>query len=112
MRFGILTVAVGAGLIAAAAFASSPAQAARRHVVVASTSRQVATGRPHTRITVRRSYLDIGTEVLPGDRKYSDYAFPPNYSATASFGRTGAWFPSQVLPGPFDLPSQNNPVQW
>jgi hypothetical protein len=33
---------------------------------------------PHTRIYVsRRSWLDGGTEVLPGDRKFTDYAFPP-----------------------------------
>jgi hypothetical protein len=35
---------------------------------------------PHTRIYVtRRSWLDAGTEVLPGDRKFTDYAFPPEY---------------------------------
>ena len=33
---------------------------------------------PHTRIFVtKRSWLDAGVEVLPGDRKFSDYAFPP-----------------------------------
>ena len=33
---------------------------------------------PRTRIYVsRRSWLDGGTEVLPGDRKFTDYAFPP-----------------------------------
>jgi hypothetical protein len=33
---------------------------------------------PHTRIYVtKRSWLDGGTEVLPGDRKFTDYAFPP-----------------------------------
>jgi hypothetical protein len=33
---------------------------------------------PHTRIYVtKRSWLDGGTEVLPGDRKFEDYAFPP-----------------------------------
>jgi hypothetical protein len=33
---------------------------------------------PHTRIYVtRRSWLDAGVEVLPGDRKFTDYAFPP-----------------------------------
>ena len=32
----------------------------------------------HTRIYVsKRSWLDGGTEVLPGDRKFNDYAFPP-----------------------------------
>jgi hypothetical protein len=35
---------------------------------------------PHTRIYVsRRSWLDAGTEVLPGDRKFTDYAFPSEY---------------------------------
>jgi hypothetical protein len=34
---------------------------------------------PHTRIYVtKRSWLDGGTEVLPGDRKFTDYAFPPD----------------------------------
>ena len=39
---------------------------------------------PHTRVYVtKRSWLDAGTEVLPGDRKFTDYAYPPGYS----FGR-------------------------
>jgi hypothetical protein len=33
---------------------------------------------PRTRIYVtKRSWLDAGVEVLPGDRKFTDYAFPP-----------------------------------
>lgn len=36
---------------------------------------------PHTRIYVtNRSWLDGSTEVQPGERKFSDYAFPPGYS--------------------------------
>jgi len=36
---------------------------------------------PHTRVYVTtRSWLDAGTEVLPGDRKFTDYAFPPSRS--------------------------------
>jgi hypothetical protein len=36
---------------------------------------------PHTRIYVsKRSWLDGGTEVLPGDRKFTDYAYPPGSS--------------------------------
>ena len=35
---------------------------------------------PRTRVYVtKRSWLDAGTEVLPGDRKFQDYAFPPEY---------------------------------
>jgi hypothetical protein len=34
--------------------------------------------RPHTHVYVtKRSWLDGGTEVLPGDRKFTDYALPP-----------------------------------
>ncbi|MBS0528009.1 MAG: hypothetical protein JSS22_01280, partial [Proteobacteria bacterium] len=33
---------------------------------------------PRTRVYIsKRSWLDAGTEVLPGDRKFTDYAFPP-----------------------------------
>lgn len=42
---------------------------------------------PRTRIYVsKRSWLDGGTEVLPGDRKFTDYAFPPSIGYP-SFGR-------------------------
>jgi hypothetical protein len=35
---------------------------------------------PHTRVYITtRSWLDAGTEVLPGDRKFTDYAFPSPY---------------------------------
>ena len=35
---------------------------------------------PNTRVYVTtRSWLDAGTEVLPGDRKFQDYAFPSPY---------------------------------
>lgn len=36
---------------------------------------------PRTRVFVTtRSWLDAGVEVLPGDRKFTDYAFPPSRS--------------------------------
>jgi hypothetical protein len=36
---------------------------------------------PRTRIYItNRSWLDGGTEVLPGERKFTDYAFPLGYS--------------------------------
>lgn len=55
------------------------------------------TGRPRTRITVRkRSYLDPGTESLPFDRHYADYAVPPNYTIFPRF------FDYSVAPGSFD----------
>jgi hypothetical protein len=59
-----------------------------RHVVYAR--------RPGTRIVVtRRSYLDAGTEVMPGgDRKFTDYVFPPGYNPAyvGGFDPVGARF--------------------
>jgi hypothetical protein len=75
-------------------------------------TRRVQTVRPRTRITVRpRSYLDGGTEVLPGERKFTDYAFPPTHRATSALDHNVA-FQRSTLPGPFDLPGRNNPGQW
>jgi hypothetical protein len=48
---------------------------------------------PRTRVYItKRSWLDAGVEVLPGDRKFNDYAFPlgPSYanqSTTRSLDR-------------------------
>ena len=60
---------------------------------------------PHTRIYVtKRSWLDAGTEVLPGDRKFTDYAFPPEIGYP-SFGRENNNRPidRQPLNPPSDL---------
>jgi hypothetical protein len=66
--------------------------------------RVVAVGRS-SRITVyRRSFLDAGTEVLPGERKFTDYVFPPGYRAT-SFHLGPNWGNDRrPLNDPFDLP--------
>lgn len=54
----------------------------------------------HTRIYVtKRLWLDAGSEVLPGDRKFTDYAFPPGYS----FGRDNGNRP--IDREPLDPPS-------
>jgi hypothetical protein len=60
---------------------------------------------PRTRIYVtRRSWLDAGVEVLPGDRKFTDYAFPPDIGYP-SFGRENNNRPidRQPLNPPADL---------
>jgi hypothetical protein len=43
-------------------------------------ARTVAT-RPATRVVVtKRSFLDAGTEVKPGERHFTNYVFPPGYN--------------------------------
>lgn len=60
---------------------------------------------PRTRIYVsKRSWLDLGTEVQPGDRKYTDYAIPPGYTQTTLDQLTGRPFARQPFVDPWDLP--------
>jgi hypothetical protein len=68
---------------------------------------------PNTRVYItRRSWLDAGTEVLPGDRKFQDYAFPPaiGYPTFARennnrpIDRQPLNPPSDVPPGPTRFP--------
>ncbi len=115
--------AVTAALIAVAAIQAASAEAAtrKRHSVL----ERSAAGTPiqPTRtiihnpdgtttiiVTPRRSYLDTGTEVSPGDRKFLDYMLPSGGDP----GRPN-WFygPDQTgsggyqLPRPFYLPGFN-----
>ena len=63
---------------------------------------------PRTRVYVTtRSWLDAGTEVLPGDRKFQDYAFPPDLGYP-SFARENRNRPidRQPLNPPSDLGGQ------
>jgi hypothetical protein len=62
-----------------------------------------------TRIYVsKRSWLDGGTEVLPGERKFTDYAYPPG----VSFARQNNNRPidRQPLNPPSDFGSEVSPV--
>jgi len=64
---------------------------------------------PHTRIYVtKRSWLDGGTEVLPGDRKFTDYAFPRG----VTFARENLNRPidRQPLNPPSDFGSEVDPT--
>ena len=63
---------------------------------------------PRTRVYVTtRSWLDAGTEVLPGDRKFQDYAFPSPYGYP-TFARENLNRPidRQPLNPPSDLGGQ------
>jgi hypothetical protein len=84
MRILTLT-AITAGLAGALIMTADPADAAprKKRVEYYTGDRLYSTrSTPRARIAVRpRSYLDAGTEVLPGERKYTDYAIPPGYSA-------------------------------
>jgi hypothetical protein len=63
-------------------------------------------------VVTRRSFLDAGTEVQLGERKYLGYAFPTGYSAFDILVNNTAGFHLSQLLERFDLPSRNNPYGW
>ena len=87
----------------AAETASRVAEPAREHDA-ARPVRTAGTKRPRSRVVVEpRSFLDAGTEVLPGQRKFLDYALPPTHTPMDVVQNTGGrvgWHNSP-LPGPF-----------
>jgi hypothetical protein len=119
MRIKVYVASLCAAVIAVTAFAIPPVEAAPKKKYAASPGTRGATAnRPRARVTVApRSFLDAGTEVLPGERKFTDYAFPPGYYPAGALGvvtNTGGkvgWDPSPLM-GPFDLPSRRNPYGW
>jgi hypothetical protein len=80
---GLSRLALVAGIVVAASQAtpasaqSGPAYDGRGRPYYGAGGPNVQYQQGRTRIYVsKRSWLDGGTEVLPGDRKYLDYAFP------------------------------------
>ena len=116
MRLVSLTVIAAASVVMFAV--ASPADAQQRRGYQAPQGERITiideTGRVRTKITVRRrSYLDGGTEVVPGERKFMDYAAPPTYMNSAP---SAAWDPTGIhrypLPRPFELPGYSPYSYW
>ena len=108
-----LAVLVGAFAMVSASFLMTPANAATKRQFDSRGRPYYGTNGPnvsyqqgpHTRIYVtKRSWLDAGVEVLPGDRKFTDYAYPPAIGYP-SFGRENKNRPidRQPLNPPSDL---------
>ena len=76
----------------------------KRAQTVAPTTGAVRVKRPQSRVVVvPRSFLNSGSKILPGERKFLDYAFPPTHVALDVVSNTGGrvgWHNSP-LPGPF-----------
>jgi len=115
MRFKVVATAFAA--IAAVGLLALPADAApkKKRVAVDARGHTVYTsrdedGRTRTRIIIqKRSYLDPGTEVLPGDEHNHDYATRPNHRASSVLDNTAFGSNQSALPGAFSLTGKNNP---
>jgi hypothetical protein len=102
-------VAAGLGMTPACAQSTSLKYDKDGHVTYGAGGPNVVVQQgPRTRIFItKRSWLDAGVEVLPGDRKFTDYAFPPEYGYP-SFARENNNRPidRQPLNPPSDLGGQ------
>jgi hypothetical protein len=113
----ITTLAAALALAAAFGLTIASAEAAPRQRVTIIEGRGQTVyhytdqyGRRHTRVIIqKRSYLDPGTESFPGERSVHEYAHIPTQHPSRVLDNTAFGGNQTALPGPFTLPSKNNP---
>lgn len=100
-----LPIAVLAATVLLAFTVTGPANAASKAQEFSAQKRQASSKQRPARVIVRsRSYLNAGTEVKPGERKFTDYVYGPNYSPTSVIDNTPAGGNRSPLPDNFTLP--------
>ncbi len=120
MRIGVAIVAalaVGASMSGSAVAATKPKQPVVERSAAGTIIQPTRTiihhedGTTTVIVVPRRSYLDTGTEVSVGDRKFTDYAFPPGGDP----GRPNWYFGPDLrgegsfpIPPPFYIPGLNS----
>ena len=107
---GLCVAAIAATAMAVPA---AEAQTRKKQYVYTTTTRATPARSARARVTVApRSFLDAGTEVRPGDRKFTDYAFPASgngglgINAVTNTGGKVGWDRSPMMQ-PFQLPGYN-----
>ena len=106
MRFWVISAGVAATALVALLSTTPEVQAQGRQYRGDSTVLYYTdeNGRRRTRVILqKRSFLDAGTEVLPGERKFSDYAWPLGYSPIDNAGPNWG-YDRRPLNGYFDVP--------
>jgi hypothetical protein len=116
MRLRQIAVALAfAGVLGLLATPADAAAKKKRVVIVNGRGQTVfvsrdENGRARTRILVqKRSFLDPGTETFPGERQGLGYVEMAGQRASSVLDNTVFGTNQTALPGPFDLPSRNNP---
>jgi hypothetical protein len=113
----LLAIAVVAAL-AAGAITAAGAEPVRKRVIQQPQAGPGSTyvmhrdeqGRTRTKILVqKRSYLDGGTEVMPGDIQSHQSNFIDMYQRPTSAIANDSVVPNHPIPDPFFLPGKNNP---
>jgi hypothetical protein len=113
----VIAVAIAFAVLAASAADAAPRKRYKQSSYVAPRTVVVTrdeSGRTRTRIIVqRRSYLDGGTEVMPGDIAGArGYINLPTQRPSGALGRNDVFNPAGPIPDPWFLPGKNNPWPW
>ena len=115
---GVAVVLMGALALPGGPSIAQTSQTTKKTTVVYNRDRTVQIsrdedGRTRTRVIIqKRSFLDPGTETFPGERvRNTDYIEMPNQRAGGVINNTSAGLlnTQSALPGPWTLPSRNNP---
>jgi len=110
---GLCAVAIAVTSLAVPSAEAQTRSKTQKYVYVTRADGTVVRRPAKTRVTVtQRSFLDAGTEVQPGERKYMGYAFPTGYNAFDILVNNTAGFHRSPLLERFDLPARNNPYGW
>jgi hypothetical protein len=110
---GICAVVIAVATLAVPSAEAQTRNQTQKYVYVTRPDGTVVRRPAKTRVTVtQRSFLDAGTEVQPGERKYMGYAFPTGYNAFDILVNNTAGFHRSPLLERFDLPARNNPYGW
>ena len=111
MRSGILASLVALAAVTVLVAAPAGAQTAPVKQAAPVKKKPAADRDAPAHVTVqKRSFLDAGVEVKPGQRKFTDYAFPPGYSPTSTIDFTTGNVYGPLV-GPWDT-SRNNFWPW
>jgi hypothetical protein len=110
----LMAVAVAAALVMSAASVAEAQQPRPRRVVAEPPGTYVVhrdeSGRTRTKILVqKRSYLDGGTEVMPGDIQSHQTNFIDMHQSPMSAVSNNNIVPGRPINDPFFLPGKNNP---
>jgi hypothetical protein len=109
---GALAMAAAIAMLAASLADAQPRQRSRGDGSTVFTSRDEQ-GRTRTKIIIqKRSYLDGGTEVMPGDRPPENAMVFHTQRPSDVLGRNDITNPVGPIPDPFFLPGKNNPYRW
>ncbi|HWL30564.1 MAG TPA: hypothetical protein VNQ50_00380 [Xanthobacteraceae bacterium] len=117
MRLMAIAIAAAFAVSAVSVADAAPRKSKSRTVATAATTGAGSTvftsrdenGRTRTRIIVqKRSYLDGGTEVMPGDIN-RNYIATPMHRASDMLGPNDITNPVGPIPDPFFLPGKDNP---